>query len=190
MPRDLTPARVSPSAPVAVFFGLGANAGDRLAALQSAVAALAQVGTVVAISPVYETEAHVLPGQVPQPDHLNAVVQVETAAAPNALLAAIRAAERDAGRDPGAARWSARPLDIDVLLLGDEMLVRPDLIVPHPRLALRRFVLAPLADLAPGLVVPGLNQTVADLLAVCPDTARIARTGLRLDAPPARPPAG
>ena len=184
----MTPARVVPSAaPVTVFFGLGANAGDRLAALRSAVAALARVGTVVALSPVYETEAHVLPGQPPQPDHLNAVAQVETAAAPEALLAAIHTAERAAGRDPAAPRWSARPLDIDVLLVGDVRLARPDLTVPHPRLTERRFALAPLADLAPGLVVPGLNESVAALLAACPDTARIARTRLRLDVPPGGP---
>jgi 2-amino-4-hydroxy-6-hydroxymethyldihydropteridine diphosphokinase len=173
--------------PVTVFFCLGANAGDRLAALQSAVTALSRIGTVVALSPVYETEAHVLPGQPPQPDHLNAVAQVETTAAPEALLAAIRTAERAVGRDPAAPRWSARPLDIDVLLVGDTTLARPDLSVPHPRLAVRRFVLAPLADLAPRLVVPGLGQTVAALLAACPDTARIARTPLRLAAPSGGP---
>ena len=168
---------------VTAAFGLGANAGDRLGALRSAVAAIARLGRVVALSPVYETEAHVLPGQDAQPDHLNAVVLAETSLAPGPLLAVLHAAERAAGRDERAERWSARPLDIDLLLWGDAVFDAPGLVVPHPRLAARRFVLAPLADVAPGAVVPGTGRTVADLLAACPDRARIARTTLCLDAP-------
>lgn len=173
----------APATPaVTVAFGLGANAGDRLAALRQAVAAIARVGRVVAVSPVYETEAHVLPGQAAQSDHLNAVVLAETTASPHALLDAIRAAERAAGRDPRAERWSARPLDVDLLLYGDATLDVPGLVVPHPRLAARRFVLAPLADVAPDTVVPGTGRSVRELLAACPDRARIARTDLLLDA--------
>ena len=170
----------------AAFVGLGANVGDRRAALQAAVDALAATPElrVDAASGVYETEAHVLPGQPPQPDHLNAVVRLWTSLAPEALLAALHAAERAAGRDPAAPRWSPRPLDLDLLLYGDTVLSTPALTLPHPRLAARRFVLQPLADIAPGLVVPGAGRTVADLLAACPDGARLARTPFRLDLPP------
>lgn len=167
------------------FVGLGSNVGDRLAHLQSAVDALGRVpGTrVEAASRVYETEAHVLAGQAPQPDHLNAVVQVATRQAPEALLEALHDAERAAGRNPHAPRWSPRPLDADLLLFGDAVVEAPGLTVPHPRLAVRRFVLAPLADVAPTLVVPRLGRSVADLLADCPDRARIERTDRRLVAP-------
>jgi 2-amino-4-hydroxy-6-hydroxymethyldihydropteridine diphosphokinase len=167
---------------VVAYVGMGANAGDRAAALRAAVAALdATDGVRVArVSPVYEAEAHRLPGQPPQPDHLNAVLRLRTALAPDALLDVFRVLEQAAGRDPGAARWSPRPLDLDLLLYGDLVLDAPALTLPHPRLAVRRFVLRPLADLAPDVAVPGLDATVADLLATCPDAARVEPTGLLL----------
>ena len=167
---------------VTAFLGLGANEGDRLEALSTAVALLdATEGIVVdAASPVYETEAHVLSGQPPQPDHLNAVIALRTTFLPAILLQRLRALERAAGRDPAASRWSPRPLDLDLLLYGAAVIDTEQLGVPHPRLTLRRFVLQPLADLAPDLIVPGLGTSVADLLARCPDTARLARTPFSL----------
>ena len=181
----------APSPFFSVYIGLGSNAGDRLAHLRAGVAALARVYEtfVEGVSPVYETEAHTLAGQRPQPDHLNAVAFVMTTAGPFELLRACQDAERAAGRDPAAPPWSPRPLDLDLLLYGGCRIEspppiappRPALVVPHPRLAARRFVLAPLADLAPHVVVPGLDRTVADLFAACPDRARIARTPFRLD---------
>ena len=163
------------------FVGLGANVGDRLGALRGAVRAIGTwPGTaVVAASAVYESEAHVLPGTPPQPDHLNAVVQIRTALAPDEVLERLHAAERAAGRDPGAPAWSPRRLDLDLLLWGDLVLDTPPLTVPHPRLADRRFVLRPLADLAPQRLVPGRGgavRTVTDLLRVTLDTARLERT--------------
>ena len=165
-----------------VYVGAGANVGDRLAALRAAVGALdGRADTaVVAASPVYETEALVPPGAPAQPDHLNAVLALDTALAPLALLRTLRAAERAAGRDHAAPRWSPRPLDLDVLVYGPRRLAGPALTVPHPELAARRFVLRPLADLAPDLVVPGLGRTVAELLAATPDRSRLAPTALRL----------
>lgn len=164
------------------FVGLGANLGDRLAALRGAVRALGQTEgvAVVAASAVYETEAHVLPGQPPQPDHLNAAVALRTRLGPTDLLRRLHEVERAAGRDPAAALWSPRPLDLDLLLYGDAELQSASLVVPHPRLAERRFVLRPLADLAPDRVVPGLGATVADLLAATPDQGRVERTPYRL----------
>ena len=133
--------------------GLGSNLGDRMAHLQFGVDGLAaRAGRVVAISPVYETEAV---GGPPQPDYLNAVVVVETGLSPRELLGVAKALEAEAGRQPPAPerRWGPRPLDIDVLMVGTERVDEPDLIVPHPRIHQRAFVLAPLADVAPDLVV-------------------------------------
>jgi len=167
---------------VDAFVALGANVGDRLAALSRAVAALdARPDTaVVARSAVYETEALVLPGADPQPDHLNAVVALRTSLRPYALLRALSDLERAAGRDRRAARWAPRPLDLDLLLYADARIDSAGLVVPHPALAERRFVLAPLADVAASRAVPGLGQTVAALLAACADTGRVERTDLAL----------
>jgi 2-amino-4-hydroxy-6-hydroxymethyldihydropteridine diphosphokinase len=161
---------------------MGANVGDRLAALQTAAARLGDRADtqVAAASAVYETEALVMPGAAPQPDHLNAVVALDTALAPRGLLRVLHGIERAAGRDPDASRWSPRPLDLDLLLYGARRMAGSGLVVPHPALADRRFVLRPLADLAPDLTVPGLDHTVAGLLAACPDPLRLRRTDGRL----------
>lgn len=164
-----------------VFVGMGSNVGNRMHHLRMAVAALDAAGgvRVVAASPVYETEAHVRPGAPPQRDHLNAVVRLAVALAPLNLLALVRATERAAGRDPAAPPWSPRPLDLDVLLWNDDALDLPGLTVPHPRMAARRFVLAPLADLAPERVVAGTDRTVAGLLASTDDASRVQRRQAR-----------
>lgn len=169
----------APFVEVDAFVGLGSNVGDRLAALQAAVVALGQTERthVLGVSPVYETEAHVLPGQAPQPDHLNAVAHLATTLGPLALLRRLHAVEDAAGRDRAAERWSPRPLDLDLLLYGAVRQSEGGLTLPHPRLSERRFVLQPLADLAPDLVVPGLGRTVAGLLDHTPDRARLTRTG-------------
>lgn len=151
------------------YVGLGANLGDRAAQLEAAVRALdASPGiTVEAVSPVYEGAAHTL-GPEPQPPYLNAVAALRTDLAPDDLLALFLRLEREAGRER-RTRWEARPLDLDLLLYGDDEVQTGALTVPHPRLAERRFVLQPLADLAPGLLVPGYGVPVRDLLAACPD---------------------
>ncbi len=130
------------------FLGLGSNEGDREGHLDAAVAALPDV---VAVSPLYETEPQ---GGPPQRAYLNAVVELATDRSPRELLVAAKELERRAGRVAGE-RFGPRPLDVDILLMGDLTVDEPDLVVPHPRLWLRRFVVAPLADLAPDLVPPG-----------------------------------
>ena len=135
------------------YLGLGSNLGDRAAHLQFGLDGLAaRAGRVVASSPVYETQPV---GGPAQPDNLNAVVALETECYPRELLGVAKALEAEAGReapDP-AKRWAPRPLDIDILMVGDERVDEPDLVVPHPRIHQRAFVLAPLADVAPDLVV-------------------------------------
>lgn len=138
-----------PGAARTVYFGIGSNVGDRLAHLQAAVDGLAAAGLrVTGLSSVYETEPV---GGPPQPDHLNAVVAVETDLEAAALLAVALALEDHEHRER-TERWGPRTLDVDVLLVGEEHLNEPDLVVPHPRLLERGFVLAPLRDLDPALV--------------------------------------
>ena len=128
------------------YLGLGANLGDRRATLRAAVAALPDV---VAVSPVYETEP--VGGPADQPAYLNLVVQLDTDLSPRDLLDLAHHLEDAAGRVRGE-RNGPRTLDVDVLLVGDLTIDEPDLVVPHPRMWERRFVLAPLADLAGGEV--------------------------------------
>ena len=159
------------------YIALGANLGDRLGALRAAVQGLSEhpAITVGAVSAVYETAAHTLSESEEQPPYLNAVVEICTRLGPSALLAVLHALEARAGRQR-RRRWAPRHLDLDLLLYGQITLGEPGLVVPHPRLAERRFVLQPLADLAPNLHVPApFDSTVAALLARCPDTDRPRR---------------
>ncbi len=109
-----------------------------------------------------------------QPDFLNAVATGRTVLPPLDLLRLLRRLEAAAGRLRSGAPNGPRPLDLDLLLYGDRRIDLPELVVPHPRLGERRFVLAPLADLLPDLVVPGTGRTVASLLAMAPP-ARVER---------------
>jgi 2-amino-4-hydroxy-6-hydroxymethyldihydropteridine diphosphokinase len=127
------------------FLGLGSNLGDREALLRRAVASLPEV---VAVSPLYETDPV---GGPEQGAFLNLVVELDTERSPRELLELCQQLEADASR-VRLERWGPRTLDADVLLVGDLAVDEPDLVVPHPRMWERRFVLAPLADLAPELV--------------------------------------
>ncbi len=131
------------------FVGLGSNLGDRRALLRAAVDGLAAAGDVVGVSPLYETEPVGGPGG--QGPYLNVVVELSTSDTPRQLLERCRALEVAAGR-VRTVRWGPRTLDADVLWVQGCEVDEPDLTVPHPRLWERRFVVAPLADLAPDLV--------------------------------------
>ncbi|MCH2169376.1 2-amino-4-hydroxy-6-hydroxymethyldihydropteridine diphosphokinase [Myxococcota bacterium] len=145
-----------------VFVALGSNLGDRAAALAGAVAALNEHSEVevLEISPVYETEPV---GPPPQADYLNAVVRLSTTLSPQDLLRVQLEIEMRAGRRRDGVRNSARVLDLDLLLYGQRKLHEPGLIVPHPRMAERSFVLEPLRDLAPKLSPPGLAHNIDEL---------------------------
>ena len=138
-----------------VFLGIGSNLGDRRAHLREAVDSLPDV---VAVSPVYETEP--VGGPPGQPPYLNLVVELATNRTPRELLGIAHRLEAAAGRVRDE-RFGPRTLDVDVLLIGDLVLTEPDLVVPHPRMWERRFVLAPLSDLAPELVPEGWERRVA-----------------------------
>jgi 2-amino-4-hydroxy-6-hydroxymethyldihydropteridine diphosphokinase len=163
LPVDLASAAVrvtrsrSRTARRRAFLGLGANLGDREQALRDAVAALPDV---VAVSPVYETEP--VGGPAGQPRYLNLVVELATERTPRQLLELAHRLEAAAGRDrTREVRFGPRPLDVDVLWVDGLCVDEPDLVVPHPRLFERRFVLAPLGDLAPELVPEGREGTAA-----------------------------
>lgn len=144
------------------FVALGSNLGERALRLEAALAGLRATPGVraVEVSPVYETAPVGPPGQGP---FLNAVVLLETELSPRALLARLQELERAAGRVRSGVRNEARALDLDLLFFGAHCLDEPDLVVPHPRLHERPFVLAPLRDLAPELVHPRLGVSVAAL---------------------------
>ncbi len=145
----------------AVYLGLGSNLGNRLANLRMALRLLAPLCRVEETSSLYET---VPVGVEDQPSFYNAVCRVTTGLEPRGLLRHVKSIEFQIGRRP-AVHWGPRPIDIDVLLYGETVVEEPDLVVPHPRLAERAFVLAPLAELAPRLRHPVLRKTVRQLLA-------------------------
>ncbi len=147
--------RLTPRQPVRAFLGLGSNLGDRRAYLRDAVAKLPDVA---AVSPVYETDP--VGGPPGQGAYLNCVVELWTSRTPRELLVVAQSAEAGAQR-LRVERWGPRTLDVDVLLVGDEKVDEPDLIVPHPRMWGRGFVLVPLGDLAPELIVGHLTSELA-----------------------------
>jgi 2-amino-4-hydroxy-6-hydroxymethyldihydropteridine diphosphokinase len=155
------------------FIGLGANLGDPEAQVRRALAALAELpGTrLLAASSLYRSAPV---GVIAQPDFINAVAAAETTLTARALLEALLAAERRFGRRrdfPGAPRT----LDLDLLLYGDRVIAEPGLVVPHPRMHERAFVLVPLAEIAPDIAIPG-RGLVTTLLAACQDQ-RVEKIG-------------
>jgi 2-amino-4-hydroxy-6-hydroxymethyldihydropteridine diphosphokinase len=152
-----------------VYIGLGTNLGDRQANLRAAVKALEAAVHVTAESRVYETPAW---GYEDQPAFLNMAIQGETELAPTELLAQLKQLEGDLGRT-ATFRWGPRLIDMDILFYGQLMVDAPGLVIPHPNLQERAFVLVPLVEIAPDLVHPRLGETVRDLL------KRVDASGIR-----------
>lgn len=149
--------------PIAAYIGMGANLGDRAANLFNAVARLSATDGVAVnrISTVIETPA--IGAADDAPPYLNAAVAIETTLGSHALLKVLMEIEKDLGRTR-RTKWESRPIDLDVLLYGDQVISSHDLIVPHPLMHERRFVLQPLAEIAPDAVHPMLQMSVKGLL--------------------------
>lgn len=154
-----------------VAFSLGSNSGDRLRFLELACDRLCELYGDLRLSRVYETA----PVDCPEgsPPFLNACVEVYTDASPADILAHTQRIEQELGRIRSGTYGEARTCDIDLLYCGELTLCTPELTLPHPRAHLRRFVLQPLCDIDPTLVLPGMQQSVCELLAELPLTPAV-----------------
>jgi 2-amino-4-hydroxy-6-hydroxymethyldihydropteridine diphosphokinase len=164
----------SASRGIPVYIALGSNLGDSPSIIRSAADRLSRLGQ-LRLSPLHASSpVDCPPGS---PDFVNAVVElfVPESQTPEKLLDLLQDLEREFGRRPKSVQNEPRPLDLDVIMFGSERWNTPRLMVPHPRAHLRRFVLQPLTDLAPDLILPGQGQTVTQLLAELPNDPGMRR---------------
>ncbi len=153
------------------FLSLGSNVGDRSAHLREACRRLQAIGEVVRISSYYETEPMEFTAQ---PWFLNSVVEFQTEATPVELMRTLLMIERAMGRERNQAK-GPRNIDLDLLLYDDKTLATPELTLPHPAMHERRFVLVPLAEIAPGAIHPILRKSARQLLASLPEGGEVRR---------------
>ena len=158
---------------VTVYIGLGSNTGDKMATCHRALELLGKEGRVTRVSSFYCTEPVGFPDQE---SFVNAVAEIETGLSPLALLATCHVIEDELGRRR-LLRWGPRTLDLDILLYGDQVVNNTELMIPHPLMAARRFVLVPLCEIAPEARHPALNKTISQLLDELQDTHRVVRCG-------------
>jgi 2-amino-4-hydroxy-6-hydroxymethyldihydropteridine diphosphokinase len=149
---------------VTIYLGLGSNIEPRLQNLQSALNQLEQIFSGVRCSAVYETEPW---GYTDQAAFLNMAVQAETSLSPEGVLQRVKSIEVSVGRK-ATFRWGPRVIDIDILIYGQDTIALEELTIPHAHILERAFVLAPLADLARDLLIPGTSMTVQQAAAQCP----------------------
>lgn len=157
-----------------VFVALGSNIGDRLGFIQKTINALGRAPglEVRSVSSVYETEPV---GKKDQPQFLNAAVELNSLKSPEDVLVILKQIERAVGRTP-SERWGPREIDLDLIYVEDLVIDGPELKLPHPEVANRRFVLMPLAEIAPEFVDPLRNRSVRELLLSCPDPNSVSKT--------------
>lgn len=157
----------------AAYIGFGSNIGNRLAHIQNAIHALSKAEgiTLQKISSLYETEPV---GYEKQEDFLNGVAVIQTCLPPLRLLNTLKAIETEVGRKH-RTRWGPREIDLDVLMYGDMCFHRPALVIPHPQMHLRGFVLVPFAEIAPDVVHPVFQETIQTLLARLEDAKSILK---------------
>ena len=160
-----------PSTPVLAYVGIGSNRDGPAVQVERALAELARLGPLRG-SCLYRSEPW---GRGDQPWFVNAVAEMACERPARWLFERLQAIERAAGRTREGDRWGPRVLDLDLLLFGDQRIDQPDLVVPHPRFAHRRFVLAPLAELAPELEDPVSRQAVRRLLSELDDPGRVEK---------------
>lgn len=156
------------------YLGLGSNIGDRELNLLRAVAEIGRLpgSRITALSGFYDTEPV---GDVPQDDFLNAVIRLETSLSPHELLAELHRIETEVFRRTRDIPKGPRAMDLDILLYDQQVLESENLVIPHPRLHLRRFVLVPLSEMAAGYVHPVIGRSVEDLLRELPEGERVTR---------------
>lgn len=159
-----------------VYLGLGSNLGNREANLRAVLRGLWRMGRVEAVSSLYETEPA---GGPAQPPFCNAACRWQTGLEPTPLLRFLQGLEREIGRRGGGERWGPRPIDMDVLLYGDRVVDEEGLVIPHPRMAERAFVLVPLVEIAAEVRHPIEGKSVAEMLAAVgtEGVRRIAEVG-------------
>ena len=154
----------------AVYLSIGGNLGNRMDNLNVAIRKIRQnVGEIIIQSPVYETQAW---GIKDQPDFLNQVILVQTYLTAQQVLQEVLNIEKKMGR-LRTRKWYTRLIDIDILLYDDEVIKEENLIIPHPFMSNRNFVLKPLVDIAPLLLHPTLNKTILELYEECSDSSSV-----------------
>lgn len=156
-----------------VFIGLGSNIGDRIEYCRTALSEISRFGQIVKVSSVYETEPV---GKEDQPDFINCAAEVETSLSPDELLIRLKSIEDKLGRTR-EDEWGPRTIDLDILFYDDLVIDTDELQIPHLSVHVRRFVLRPLCEIEPGLVHPGFNTSVSDLLSNLKDKKKVVKTG-------------